>query len=59
MSLTGAAALVANGNAWTVWAMALVVVAQGALGVRLTAPKLRATRRLLTELSDAYPVGRP
>jgi hypothetical protein len=51
-ALTAAAAIVANDNAWTVWAVAVVVAAQGAVGARLLWPKLRTARRLLAELSD-------
>ena len=51
-ALTGVAAVVANDNAWTVWAVAVVVAAQGAVGARLMEPRLRTARRLLAELSD-------
>jgi hypothetical protein len=44
--LTGAAAAVANDNAWSVWAVAVVVTAEGLLGCRLWTVRLRVARRL-------------
>jgi hypothetical protein len=58
-TLTGVAAIVANDNAWTVWAVAVVVAAQGVVAVRLTGPRLRTARRLLAELSEGDPAPRP
>jgi hypothetical protein len=57
--LTGASAIVANHNAWTVWAVAVVVAAQGAVALRLIGPRLRTARRLLAELSDSDATRRP
>jgi hypothetical protein len=56
--LTGVAAVRANDNAWTVWAVAVVVAADVAIAVRLTGPRLRTTRRLLAELPGS-PTARP
>ena len=50
-----AAAVVANDNAGTVWAVAVVVAAQGVVGTPLTGPRLRTARLLLAELSEATP----
>jgi hypothetical protein len=58
-TLTAAAVILANDNAWTVWAVGVAGVAQGALALRLTGPKLRAVRRLLAELSEGSAAARP
>jgi hypothetical protein len=47
----GASAVVANGNAWGVWLVAVVVAAEGAVAYRCSERRLRAVRRLQAELA--------
>jgi Flp pilus assembly protein TadB len=51
--LIGAAAEVANDNAWGVWAVALVVAAAGLAACRLPQRRLRMVRRLQAQLPTA------
>ena len=51
--LTATAAVVADDNAWPVWAVALAVAVQGVLLPRGPARKRRTARRLLAELGTA------
>jgi len=47
----GAAAVVANGNDWRVWAVALVVAAEGLVAFRWSKRQLRTARLLVAELA--------
>jgi hypothetical protein len=49
-SLVGLAAVVANDNAWGVWAVALIVAAVGLAAFRWSGRRLRTARRLQAEL---------
>lgn len=53
-ALVGAAAGFRNGNDWGVWAVALVVAAEGPIAFRWSDRQLRSARRLMAELA-----GRP
>jgi hypothetical protein len=50
VGLIGAAAVVANDNAWGVWLVAIVVAAEGVVANRWSERRLRTTRRLQAEL---------
>ena len=58
-ALVAVAAVVANDNAWTVWAVALAVAAQAVVVTRPATTKLRTIRRLLAQLDREAEPRRP
>ena len=51
VGIIGAAAVVANDNAWGVWMVAIVVAAEGVVAYRWSERRLQSARRLQAELS--------